>query len=102
MTKPDRSRAFAPPDYSTAKGKAGVFAIQAMSHGEANQGQQKIALDFLIHELCRTYDFSFRPDDKGGERETALAEGRRFVGIQLERIIRNPYDELTGKKPQQE
>lgn len=95
MAKPDPARAFALPDYSTERGKAAVFALQAMAKGHANEGQQKIALDYLINEVCRTYDVSFRPDDKGGERETAFAEGRRFVGMQIEKIIRNPFDKLT-------
>lgn len=95
--KPDRNRAFAPPDYATERGKAGVFAIQAMANGQANEGQQKIALDWIINDLCRTHDLSFRPDDIGGERETAFAEGRRFTGLQLARIVKTPFDQLTGK-----
>lgn len=94
--KLDRSRAYAPPDFSTDFGKAGVFALQAMANGEANEGQQKIALNYLIHEICRTYDLSFRPDDRGGERETAFAEGRRYVGILIERVLKNSFEVLTS------
>jgi hypothetical protein len=96
--KPDRSRAFAPPDYGTERGKAGVFAFQAMAKGQANEGQQKIALDWLINDLCRTYDLSFRPDDTGGDRDTTFAEGRRFIGLQLARILNTSFDNLTGRK----
>ena len=97
MSKPDLSRAYAPPDYTTEKAKGGVFAIQAMATGKANEGQQKIALDFIINEICRTYDLSFRPEEKGGERETAFAEGRRFAGLLIEKIVRNSFDALTKK-----
>ena len=74
-----------------------MFAIQAQAAAKANEGQQKIAIDFIINEICRTYDLSFRPEDKGGERETAFAEGRRFVGLEIVKIVRNSFDALTKK-----
>ena len=95
--KPDFSRAYAPPDYTTARAKDGVFAIQAQAVSKANEGQQKTALDFIINEICRTYDLSYRPEEKGGERETAFAEGRRFVGLEIVKIIRSSFDALTKK-----
>ena len=95
--KPDRSRAFAPPDYTTDRGKAGVSAIQILATGQADAGAQKIALDYIINDLCRTHDLSYRPDDMGGDRDTVFAEGRRFAGLQLARIINGNFDQLTGK-----
>jgi hypothetical protein len=95
--KPDRLRAFAPPDYSSDRGKAGVSAIQWLATGKADEGAQKIAMDYIINDLCRAYDVSYRPDDAGGDRDTAFAEGRRFIGLQLARIISTSFDQLTGK-----
>ena len=97
MAKPDLTRAFAPPDFSGERGRAAIHAIQALATGKASEAQQETALDFIIHDICRTYDCSFRPDDKGGERDTSFAEGRRFAGLQIERVIRNSYDKLVLK-----
>ena len=59
-------------------------ALQALEKGSANLHQQKLALNWLIHKCCRTYDLSYRP---GRDGETAFAEGRRFVGLQLVRVL---------------
>lgn len=96
--KIDRSRVFAPPDLAEKGANSAVAAIKALAEGKASAVQQKLALDWIISELCRTYDVSFRPDDAGGDRDTAFAEGRRFVGLQIRRVITRPADELTGKR----
>ncbi len=96
--KIDRSRAVAPPDLSSLRGSPAVSAIKALANGEARPDQQKLALDWIIDDLARTYDLSFRPDDAGGDRESAFAEGRRFVGLQLRKMIVQSFTELTGRK----
>ena len=50
-----------------------------MQNGEATPEDQKRILDFLIVGLCRTYEPSYYPDPY----DTAFAEGRRYVGLQL-------------------
>ena len=62
-----------------------VGAIQALYAGTANAGQQSRALKYVIETLAGTYDQSFRPDS---ERASAFAEGRRFVGLQLVKLVR--------------
>ena len=57
-------------------------ALQALYDGVANEGQQKVALQ-AIFELCGLDDLSYRPDS---DRDTAFAEGKRFVGLQLYKI----------------
>lgn len=74
-----------------------VAAVKAMSKGKATEGQQIAVLNFIIEDLAGTYDLSFRPEEKGGSHETAFADGRRFVGIQLRRVISKPFETLTGK-----
>ena len=59
-----------------------VLAIQSLATGTATEDQQKRALRFIIEAVARTYDVSFCPGPDG-DRETAMAEGRRFVGLQL-------------------
>ena len=58
-------------------------AVQAMAQGRATTGQQKALLDWIIVDLCRTYDMSYRPGAEEGRRDTDFAEGRRSVGLQL-------------------
>ncbi|MDE2440025.1 MAG: hypothetical protein KGP14_03295 [Betaproteobacteria bacterium] len=94
MRKTEPWRAYAQPDYSSQSAKTGVAAIKRLYGQPDDVGRQ--ALDWIIRELARVEDMTFRPDDKGGERETAFAEGRRFVGNELARIIRTAYDKLTA------
>lgn len=96
MSKPDLTRAFAViPDGQWPSPI--VAALKAMGRGEARPDQQITAMNFIIENLAGTYDLSFRPDDKGGERDTAFAEGRKYVGLQLRRVIAQPFETLTGK-----
>ena len=78
MKKPDASPwkppAWEPPD---------VSAIQALNRGDATPDQQKRALDFIVR-LAGTYDLSYRPDS---DRDTAFAEGKRFVGLQIVKFL---------------
>lgn len=65
--------------------KKHVGAIQAIARGDASDHQQRLFMDYLINELCVTYDLSFRPDSI---RDTDFAEGRRFVGLQLVKMTK--------------
>ena len=96
MNKPDLTRAFAViPDGQWPVSI--VAALKAFGRAEARPDQQGTAFNFIIENLAGTYDLSFRPDDKGGSRETDFSEGRRFVGLQLRRVIAQPFETLTGK-----
>lgn len=96
-------RAFAPPRLGTADDPhPAIAAIKAMAEGNARADQQKTALAFIIDELAGTYDLSFRPDELGGERDTSFAEGRRYVGLTVRRIIMRPLPDLVGRKPEEE
>lgn len=85
LRKP-RDPAWMPPAYSVAE----IEALKAMARGEAQPHQQKMALDWLINTAAGTYDLSYRSDAEGGERETAFAEGRRFVGMQAVKLVNLP------------
>jgi hypothetical protein len=69
-------------------GNADIFALQAMSKGIANEGQQQRAWTYIIRILCATDMMSFWPGAEDGRRATDFAEGKRWVGIQLRRIER--------------
>ena len=76
MAKPPKSAPWLPPEYELAD----TAAIQALSRGEANSQQQIRALKWIVFELSRTYDLSFRSES---QRDTDFAEGKRFVGLQI-------------------
>lgn len=81
--KPPPWTPWVPPTYT----KNEVLALQALATGTANEDQQKIALNYIVEKLARTYDLSYCPGPEG-DRETAMAEGRRFVGLQLITLLK--------------
>lgn len=71
-----------------------VRAFRALAAGEARPEQQVKAMDALIHEIARTYDLSYRPESAD---KTAFSEGKRFVGLQVVRMINSkPRNEEDG------
>ena len=54
----------------------------------------KRAIDWII-KTCGTYDLSFSPVS---ERETSFAEGKRWIGLQIVKLINAPLGSLT-KEP---
>lgn len=78
-----RTPAWHPVDYTSRM----VYAVQALAAGTAAADQQREALDWIINTVAGTYEISFRSESDGGDRETAYAEGRRFVGLQLVKLI---------------
>lgn len=71
-------------------------AIQALARGDASPDQQRRALDFIVQKLARTYDLSFRPS---GDRDTAFAEGSRWVGLQLVKLINLNLSRFRKSEP---
>jgi len=66
-----------------------VYAVRALSEGKANEGQQKLAWEWIMYLTGageRWQDMSYRvgPD---GARETDFAEGKRFVGLQIRKML---------------
>ncbi len=78
MSRPPPWAPYAPPTYT----RQDVLAVQALAAGTASAEQQQRALRYVIEALARYYDLSYCPGPDG-ERDTAMAEGRRFVGAQL-------------------
>ncbi|QGY29771.1 Bbp19 family protein [Pantoea cypripedii] len=73
-----------------------VYALKAMGKGVATESQQKLILAELM-SLTGYYDLSYRPDS---ERDTAFAEGKRFIGAQLVKLINLSPDVIeSSKKP---
>lgn len=62
--------------YVAAPTRRVTLAIKALAEGNANEGQQKLALEWILKVPCAMDDWAFRPD----ERETNIALGRQLVG----------------------
>jgi hypothetical protein len=69
-----------PPSYEPAD----IEAFQALQRGDASEHQQRRALDWLVNKAASTYDLSFSPGD---QHLTAFAEGRRYVGLQVVKLL---------------
>ncbi len=76
-----------------------VYAIKALNKGEATPEQQKLILHELMN-LTGYYDLSYRPDS---DRDTAFAEGKRFVGAQvvkMNNLSSKEVEEVKAKRKQ--
>lgn len=81
-----RKRAWAPAPYDYAD----VIAFKALAEGKADAAQQRRALDWLIWKAAGAYDETYYPTEQGGERDSAFAQGRRFVGLQVVKLVNMP------------
>ncbi len=82
-SKPKASRAscaYYPAYYELAD----ASALQALLRGEANEDQQKRALQWIIEQAAGKDEFQFYPTD----RETAFSLGRCFVGQQIVKLLK--------------
>ena len=66
---------------------ADASAIQALMRGDCPPNLQQRAIKFIMWDLCGLRDLSFRPGGVEGERETNFAEGKRFVGLQIGKLL---------------
>ena len=60
-----------------------AYAIRGLNAGEATPFQQKLGVEWIINEVSRYYDISFRDNQKHQD----FAEGKRYVGHQIIRVI---------------
>jgi len=67
--------------------EADIAALQACARGMATPDQQKRAITWLVEKGAATYDLSYRPGTEG-DRDTVFAEGRRFVGLQIVKLLK--------------
>lgn len=91
MAKPARSLAYYPAPYDEHV----IGAMKALAAGNASEGQQRLALRWIVEAACATYDQPYRPG-VCGDRDTAFACGRQFVGQQLVKLVNMPLPERRG------
>lgn len=75
-----------------------AHAVQAVMYGRASEDQQKRAMRFIVEQVCATNDLSYRPSS---DRDTAFAEGKRYVGLQLRKFAQINIAALRGKQTEQ-
>lgn len=63
-----------------------VYAAKAVNAGVADKGQQAMFIGWVVNEVCKTYEMSYRPKDEG-RRDSDFAEGKRYCGNELVRAI---------------
>ena len=78
-----RDPAWIPPAYTVQIARA----VQAVARGNASSREQQMAMDWIVTQAAGAYELSFRSDGDGGDRETTFAEGRRFVGLQIVKLV---------------
>jgi hypothetical protein len=61
--------------------------MNALAAGIASDIQQRKALAFIVNNICATEDMEFRPEEFGGDRASAFAGGKRFVGNQIRKWL---------------
>ena len=70
---------------------ADAMALKALHEGTADADQQRRALQWIVHAAARINRTSFDPDSQRG---TDFAEGRRFLGLQIMRLVTTPVEDL--------
>lgn len=71
--------------------KAEVHALRDLHKGEATEHQQHVALYVIINKFARAQDLLYIPDSFD---QTALLNGRAFVGQQILKYINIPVGKI--------
>ena len=97
MAKP-RDPAWLPAKYETRD----IECIKAVAKGEGGPEEQMRAIKWIIDIAAGDGELSFRSDGDGGDRETAFAEGRRFVALQIKKLRDMPGPVVAGIRAKEE
>ena len=84
------SAPYAPAPFSTPV----AIALKNLQQGQATPDEQKMALTWIINIGARNYDMSYRPGGLEGDRDSCFAEGKRFVGSQIIKLLNTPLGVL--------
>lgn len=75
---------------------ADAKALQALAQGIADETQQVRALQWIVNKAGAINRSTYQPGGLEGERDSIFAQGRRFVGIQVMRLISTNLEELKN------
>lgn len=79
--------------HPTAYNLAELSAVRAVAAGTADEFAQRRAIKWIIEKAAGTYEPSYRGD---AGAETFHAEGRRYVGMQIVKLLNMPADVLEA------
>lgn len=85
----DKSSPFVPADYTIED----VYALQALAGGAATPEQQARAILWIVWAVARTGDLECRAT----ERDSTFAGGKRFIGLQILKLVNMPVEEITAR-----
>lgn len=91
MNLPDNLRPWFPVKW--ADNIPAVYALKALAEGTADAGQQRLALDFIVHVIAQRYAIPYFPDST---TDSAFASGKLFVGEQILKLISLKGEEIQG------
>ena len=74
-----------------------VVSMQACVEGTADEDQQKRAMKWIIEKASGVYEQSFYPGGEEGRRDTDFAEGRRYVGNAIVKLLHLNVSALRRK-----
>ena len=77
---------------------ADASALQSLEAGTADQDAQRRALKWIVEQGAGYYQMSFQPGGEEGRRDSDFAEGRRFVGAQVVKLLRLNLSKLRRKQ----
>lgn len=77
-------RPWHPPEWELAD----AAALQALEAGTADKDQQRRALKWVVEQGAGYYQMSFQAGGEEGRRDSDFAEGRRFVGAQVVKLLK--------------
>ena len=89
MAIPHSSRPWAAPRFT----KRTIHALKGLASGTADAGQQALAINWIVNDLCGSGGMPFIPDSA---RETDFALGKLFVGQQISKLLEHDFDVLMG------
>lgn len=84
-----------PTPYTVAQ----AAAIRACASGAATDQQQRVAMEFIVKNLCGTYDLEYRPGSDGA-RESSFAGGKRWVGLQIVKLVNFTVRSEPNEQPE--
>lgn len=76
-----------------------IAAIRAVQSGTANEGQQKLAWNWIVYMAAGYHDLSYRPGGEDGRRASDFMEGRRFVGAQMLKLLQPALTPAAPEPP---
>lgn len=91
----DKNRPWLPSDIKHYQQRA----LKALDKGEADSGQQRVALKYFVNELANAYEERVPHYFADSTTDTAFALGRKWVGDQIRRWLTLPMVPDNNEEP---